>query len=428
MLDVIGFTLGSFLMQILGQEPAKPETVPLVAWQEAKIFAVPTQSDPAVEAIVKNYLKGLAAQGVVQEQQGVWIQSEWADLANNQGNIPVAAASLTKIATTLAVLDRWGAEHRFETQIYTTGALKNGVLRGDLVIQGNGDPLLVWEEAIALGNALNEVGIHQVTGNLIVIGNFYLNFKSDPQSAGELFKQGSDVDLWDNEVVKQYQTLPPGTLRPKVAIAGTVQVGDKLPENAQLILRHQSLKLAQILKQMNIYSNNEMAQMLANSIGGASVVAVMAARAAKVPAEEIQLINGSGLSVDNRISPHAVCQMLIALERQLESQSIKVADLFPVVGRDKQGTMQQRILPAGITVKTGTLAQVSALAGVIPTQERGQVWFALINHGGKIDKFRSEQDQLLQHLSQHWHITPVSTIDTDKAFLGDPSRNIKVKE
>ena len=96
-------------------------------------------------------------------------------------------------------------------------------------------------------------------------------------------------------------------------------------------------------------------------------------------------------------------------------------------GRDKTGTVQWRNLPDGVAVKTGTLAQVSALAGVIPTKERGPVWFAIINHGPNIDRFRVEQDRLLQRLTNHWNLTPVASPAkaTQPVKLGDPKRNIQ---
>ena len=80
---------------------------------------------------------------------------------------------------------------------------------------------------------------------------------------------------------------------------------------------------------MNIYSNNELAQMLANSIGGAKAVSQQAASAAGVPLEEIQLINGSGLGVDNRISPRAVCAMLMAIDRKLLHSIWEICGFFP---------------------------------------------------------------------------------------------------
>lgn len=426
MLDAIGLTLGSLFLQLWGRSSSELASVPLVSWQEAQIFAVPTQSDPKVEEIVENYLKRLEAKGFSRDRQGIWIQSEWAYLGQNRENIPVSAASLTKVATTLAAIETWGTEHRFETEIYAGGKIENGVLQGDLIVRGSADPLFVWEEAIALGNALNDLGIRQVTGNLIIIDNFYMNFKSNPQVAGELLKQGLDSRRWSAIITKQYQQLPPQTPRPQVAIAGKVKVESALSTNARPLLRHQSMTLADIIKQMNIYSNNEMAEMLARSVGGTAIVARFAAKAAKVPPEEILLVNGSGLAVENRISPRAACSMFMALDRQLAPSGVKVSDLFPVAGRDKLGTMQWRSIPDGVTVKTGTLARVSALAGVIPTQERGFVWFAVINSGNNIEQLRNEQDRLLQDLARHWQVVPISTASvTKQAYLGDPSRNLK---
>ena len=425
MLDTIGFALGGLLMDLLGQKSTTTIDKALsVSWQQAKVFDVPTQPDPTVEAIVEDYLKELTAKGYARNQQGVWIQSEWAELARHQESIPVSAASLTKVATTIACLETWDLNHRFETRIYQTGIVKNGVLEGDLIVQGDGDPLFVWEEAIALGNALNELGIRQVKGNLIVTGNFYMNFKTDPQISGELLKQGINARLWSSVVQKQYQMLALGTLRPQIAIAGKVQFQSALPDTAQLILRHQSLTLTQLLKQMNVYSNNVMAEILGQSVGGSSVVATLAAQAADVSPNEIQLINSSGLGVENRISPRAATRMFMALEQKLEFHSVKVADLFPVSGRDRNGTMQWRNIPSGVAIKTGTLAQVSALAGTIPTKERGLVWFAIINRGGNIEQLRSEQDRLLLRLSQHWQIIPASNVATNEVYLGNPSRNV----
>ncbi|MGB5594766.1 MAG: D-alanyl-D-alanine carboxypeptidase [Crocosphaera sp.] len=427
MLDIFGFALGSLLVNVLGPDPTSLEAVPVVSWQEAKVFDVPTESDPVVESILADYLQGLAALGLSPEQQGVWIQSDWAYLGDHQAQTPLSAASLTKIATSLAALETWGTQHRFETRFYSLGTVENGVLKGDLWVQGSGDPLFVWEEAIAVGNQLNKLGIREVTGNLIIVDNFAMNFKSDPQTSGQLLQLAFNSRRWTPLIKQQYQTLPPNTPKPQITIKGTVKVQDHLPETAQSLLRHQSLTMAELLKQMNIYSNNVMAQMLAESVGGAAVVAEIAAKAAKVDTQEVQLINGSGLGVENRISPRASVGMLMAMEEKLQDNPLNVADLFPMGGRDTTGTVQWRNLPDGVAVKTGTLAQVSALAGVIPTKERGQVWFSIINHGPNVDRFRVEQDRLLQKLAQHWNLTPVvSPVKaTQPIKLGDPKRNLQ---
>ncbi|MGK7943368.1 MAG: D-alanyl-D-alanine carboxypeptidase [Microcystaceae cyanobacterium] len=425
MINGLFIGLVGFLGVFSGNTPDSP-TIYLTDWQAAKVFDVPTDPDPTVEEIVQRYLTRLARLGFDTSRQGVWVQSEWAELGANEANIPLSAASLTKIATSLAALQKWGTEHTFDTQFYTTGSLENGVVSGDLIVEGGDDPLFVWEEAIAVGNALNKLGIKEIKGKLIYVNNFDMNFQDNPQKSAQVLPLALNSNRWTPLIKSAYQNLPPTTPRPQVLIRGTVESASSIPENATLRLRHQSLTLAEILKQMNIYSNNVMSEQLAQAVGGAKVVARTAAEAAKVSPDQIQLINGSGLGVENRISPQAASQMLIALEAKLKDNPMSVADLFPVAGRDKKGTMQWRGIPQGVAVKTGTLNQVSALAGVIPTEERGDVWFALINSGSGILRFRAEQDRFLQELAEHWQLNPEENLNspTSDIFLGDPQRNV----
>jgi D-alanyl-D-alanine carboxypeptidase/D-alanyl-D-alanine-endopeptidase (penicillin-binding protein 4) len=275
------------------------------------------------------------------------------------------------------------------------------VLQGDLVIQGGEDPFFVWEEAIALGNFLNQMGIKQVKGNLVITGKFYMNFEFDPLKSGNLLKQGLNAQIWSPEARTQYLTLPPGTLQPKVAIAGSVQVSPSTPSNVRPLVRHYSFPLAELIKKMNQYSNNTMAEMLANAVGGAQIVSYKAASAAGVPQTEIILVNGSGLSELNRISPRAACAMFLALERYLQPHNMSVSDLFAIVGQD-EGILNQRQLPPLTVVKSGSLDAVSALAGALPTQQQSTVWFATMNVGNNLEGFRAQQESLLKDFVNQW--------------------------
>ncbi len=354
-----------------GDGGGEPLTAQALAWQNAKIFDVPTQADPVVKDIIDDYLDRLESLGYDRNRQGIWLQSEWAYLGYNQEEKAFPAASLTKIATSVAALATWPPEHHFTTRFYADGPVENGVLRGNLIVAGDNDPLFVWEEAIAVGNALQQMGIEEITGDLVIVGNFFMNFKDDSNISGALFKQGIDQSQWSGLVETAFKDLPPGTPRPSVKIAGTITSQAILPPNVQPLLEHQSLPLAALLKQMNIYSNNDMAEMLANAMGGAAIVAQTTSQLATIPAAEIQLQNGSGLGVDNRLSPRAVTKMYQALNQQLEPHGLGIDDIFPVMGRDRQGTLEWRSMPQGLTVKTGTLNEVSALAGIIPTQGKG---------------------------------------------------------
>jgi len=379
-----------------------------MVWPGNAGFVFSAAPEPQTASIVEQYLKELGKQNPI-AQQAIWMQSGPVVLANNQGSIPLPAASLTKIATSLAALSTWEHSHQFETLISATGPINNGVLQGDLIVNGNGDPLFVWQDGIALANSLNRLGINQVTGKLVIRGRFAMNGNRNPSPSGQMLMQSFNSRTWSRPMIFRYSQMPQGTPKPQLQILGGLKVENPQagPEQTKpnLLLRHRSLTLTQLLKQMNIFSSNEMAESFAESLGGAQVVRRLAASAAGVPLGEIQLINGSGLGVENRISARAICGMLMALQRKLQPLGLTIGDFFPVSGRDLNGTMSHRHLPQATVIKTGTLRDVSALAGVMPTRDRGLVWFAILNRGNDVMGLRAKQDLLLQSLSQRWGIT-----------------------
>lgn len=374
------------------------------------------------------YLAALAQAGFSPHQQGIWVQSTQQLLVNHQGARPLSAASVTKIATSLAVLEKYPFDYRFLTRIGTTGSIQKGVLRGDLILIGGNDPLFVWEEAIAIGNALNHLGIRQVQGNLVIVPPLRMNFSPDPEMAAAQFKLALDHRRWTPEIEAAYTDHLKGQPRPQVKILGATRFQSTIPAQVTLRLEHRSLPLGEIVRQMNLYSNNEIAETLAAMAGGAAAVAQVAARKANVPPSEIQLINGSGLGEENRISPRAACGMLLALQEMLAQKNHSLADVLPMAGRDR-GTLEHRQLPAATLAKTGSLWNVSALVGVLPTAKYGTVCFALLNRGDNLEGFRRQQDRYVQHLSQTLQPSPQAGAEfqsTATAFhLGDPQR-IKV--
>lgn len=425
MLDIFVSGVIDLMLNVFQRSPVQIEPMELLAWQHTEIFILPdTNPDLVAEKIVQDYLQALARKGINPSQQGIWIQSDWHNLVSHNGTQARSAASLTKIATTLAALSTWGADYQFETKIYAKGEIKDGVLQGDLLIEGDYDPFFVWEEAIALGNSLQALGIRKVTGKLIVNDKFYMNYKSKPQVAGNLLFKSLNENLWSAEISQQYLTLPLGTSSPQIEILGEVEVRYG-KQGGRLLVTHQSLPLGEILRQMNVYSNNYIAQMLADALGGANKVMAIAEEVASVSSGDIALINGSGLGEENRIAPRAVCQMLMTIDRLLNDHALAVVDLFPMAGRDLVGTMENRSIPEGTAVKTGTLNRVSALAGIIPTRDRDRIWFAIINSdsGSQIEYLRKEQDRLLQRLANHWQLNSLDFTQTSSSYLGDPARN-----
>ncbi|MGB3757984.1 MAG: D-alanyl-D-alanine carboxypeptidase [Rivularia sp. (in: cyanobacteria)] len=434
MLELFGSGLISLWLDIAGVEIKPMHAFDNLAWQAGTGLALAPDPNPTRGNTIKEYLKELQTLKLIKPEQtqvqGIWMQSGPILMANHQGTKPLPAASLTKIATSLAALKKWGHDHKFETLISATGPIKNGVLEGNLVVNASGDPLFVWEEAITIGNMLNKMGIKRVNGNLIVVGEFAMNFQRNPTLAGQALKRALNFATWPRQIAFQYSRMPKGTPKPQVVITGKVEVKDEVETSQIQLIRHRSLPMVQLINEMNVFSNNKMAEMLAESVGGASVVQSIAAKEARVPQLEIQLINGSGLGQENRISPRAATAMLMAIQRLATPHNLTVADFFPTSGLDHRGTTYARRIPKYTAFKTGTLRDVSALAGVMPTKNRGLVWFAVINKGVYVPGFRSEQDKLLQTMLKDLEVpatasTGVSPTEGVKAIpeLGKASRN-----
>ena len=86
---------------------------------------------------------------------------------------PLHPASVNKLFTSYAALKVLHPSFQFHTQIFAEGALKGGVLKGNLFVKGFGDPNLVSEQLWRLVNDLRRTGLKRVEGNLIVDSSFF---------------------------------------------------------------------------------------------------------------------------------------------------------------------------------------------------------------------------------------------------------------
>ncbi len=89
-------------------------------------------------------------------------------LANEQGDLDLPPASVTKSVTALYALTALGPAYRFETKIYARGPVIDGVLEGDLILAGGGAPRLSTGDLMDLRTQLLESGITKVRGRFFV--------------------------------------------------------------------------------------------------------------------------------------------------------------------------------------------------------------------------------------------------------------------
>src|SRR5262245_49831350 len=94
-------------------------------------------------------------------------------LVEHRADAPFIPASTEKVPTALAALDTLGAEFRFATTLHASGPVRDGVLTGDLVLRGGGDPTLDTNALRTLVAALTGAGITRVDGAFLVDDSLY---------------------------------------------------------------------------------------------------------------------------------------------------------------------------------------------------------------------------------------------------------------
>ena len=86
---------------------------------------------------------------------------------------PRNPASVMKILTTLVALDILGPTYRWETNLYVLGDVEQGELKGDLLMQGSGDPFLVTDRFWQMLRLLKQIGIQKIDGELLLDDSYF---------------------------------------------------------------------------------------------------------------------------------------------------------------------------------------------------------------------------------------------------------------
>jgi D-alanyl-D-alanine carboxypeptidase/D-alanyl-D-alanine-endopeptidase (penicillin-binding protein 4) len=174
-----------------------------------------------------------------------------------------------------------------------------------------------------------------------------------------------------------------------------------------VLANYESQPLSQDLRVINKVSQNLHAELMLRLLGrekgtaGTVQAGLEVERAfltqAGIPADQFVFFDGSGLSRQNLVTPHAIILLLKYVDSQVWGS--KFIDTLPVSGVDGSLTDRLRNTPAQgrVQAKTGSLGHVNTLSGYLTTLNGDRVAFSIMinNHNLQNRRATEVMDQIV---------------------------------
>jgi serine-type D-Ala-D-Ala carboxypeptidase/endopeptidase (penicillin-binding protein 4) len=343
-------------------------------------------------------------------------------LLNWNGTARRTPASVEKLLTTAAALDRFGPEARLATPVMATGELTDGTLDGNLYLKGSGDPSFGAAPLSMLAQAVAGAGVERVTGRVYGDESYFDSRRGGPSTGyrtstwvGPLsaltFNRGRAAPFGHG-----FQTDPPdfvakrltASLRRRgVDIAREGRAG-VAPEGARVIATVASPTIGALVRRMNVVSDNYFAETLVKGLGArfgsngstTAGVSVVGKFTTSVGVSS-SAVDGSGLSRANSISPRGVGRILLAAQREPWFDTFYRSLPLAAVSGTLRKRMRRTAAAGRCRAKTGTLIGVSALAGYCRTRAGKRIAFALIMNRVDVNVARHAQDRIAAALASY---------------------------
>jgi serine-type D-Ala-D-Ala carboxypeptidase/endopeptidase (penicillin-binding protein 4) len=380
-------------------------------------------------------------------------------------------ASLAKLVTTAAALDRLGPAWAWATPVWLQGTLKDGVLEGSVHIKGSGDPRLVVERVWLLLRRLQQQGVREIRGDFVLDNSAFVLPEADPadfdgeplrpynvrpsalllnqraviytfvpdEAAGvarvlaEPTLAGTQVDRtvplvagpcgdWRAALKAGFEPgrtrfagfyasacgelnwpiadPQPGSYDARLLQALWLEMGGQLsgtvregpaPADARPSFELRSPPLAEVVRDINKFSNNLMSQQLFLTLGlqgrrsttpeqaREAVARWLAEKTGELASDGTVVDNGSGLSRRGRISAGRLARLLVQVNESATFSELMSS--LPISGMDGTLRRARNAATGRAHLKTGSLRDVAGVAGwVLSSSGRRYVLVALVNH------------------------------------------------
>jgi D-alanyl-D-alanine carboxypeptidase/D-alanyl-D-alanine-endopeptidase (penicillin-binding protein 4) len=389
----------------------------------------------------------IAAKKLPAQDQAYCYTDELGRINGMNIDIKVRLASVSKLVTSLWALETLGINFQYKTKL----TIKDN----NLHISGSYDPFMGNEKIFFLLSQLNDLGytkFQTVTfdKNFIVFPGAEGHVEDyptiTPATITKNLQSYFNTQSWTTGQKSEYTRIAninkPSRMRPVVTFEiKDVKYVEKNPyENdpAARTLTLSSPPLSKYLKEMNVESNNYVAQTLFLQLGGEKEFTDYMLDRFGLTTDTIHFWTGSGLPTTTnqvRYDNFATCSSMLSLIQSLketsEDQGKTIEDIMAVPGSDA-GTFSNRIFPAdyknAFVAKTGTLMHTSALAGAMSTKN-GFNFYGIFNQSTDIEGSKAVQNEMVRSimtamggpLAFNYVVTPFDTYGQDnvKQFMHD---------
>lgn len=405
----------------------------------------------ASDQALRNRINGIIASKKMGSGPGslsVAISRNGYDLMKHNSDQPLTPASTLKILTAGAAIDLLGADTRFATDVRAASPDTNGTLAGNLYLVGGGDPLLQTSEFTAtlepgapsssldaLADSVAASGIRRVAGDIVGDDSRFDNqtyLPSWPATYGISGQVGAISALNVNQGYVRFiggrvpasdpTILSAELFRSKLAARGVAVEGGatkgQTPSNLKTVSSLDSVTVNEAAREMLTHSDNTIAEVLVKNIGvarqgngttGAGTKAIREwARGFSPTAATLETVDGSGLDRSDKASCDTIDDTLAKISTQPA-----LREGMPKAG--ESGTLEDRMVGTAavgrVQAKTGSLVEVSSLAGWANPPGQDLLRFCVITNGYLMAPARQVEDAIAVALATGVESPPVSLFD-----------------
>jgi D-alanyl-D-alanine carboxypeptidase/D-alanyl-D-alanine-endopeptidase (penicillin-binding protein 4) len=370
----------------------------------AQAGPLPLATRLAQALAVPGYAKGSSAAVAVDLETGKLLFARNPDL-------PLAPASNEKLTVTFAALHELGVTYRFRTEVFARGYQDGSTWHGDVFLKGFGDPTLTSLQVERLAAQIAGQGIKRITGRVLGDESWF-----DARRTAAGWKPGFFINecpplsalvvdraVYDGHVAFQPALAAAGRfrllLRKHGVASGAAGLG-RAPAGALALAQVESDPLPDVLREMDRASDNFTAEMIAKELGaevgtdGSTAAGVAIVRrdllAAGIPLAGVHIVDGSGLSLEDRLTARALSTLLVSTWDDSDLHQPLWAALA-VAGENGtlEHRMQRRPARGAVRAKTGTTDEASALSGYVGDRFA----FAVLQNGSPIVTRSAERAQ-----------------------------------